>query len=83
MLFSDLSVKDNQSFPCPDSLFLAILRICHLIYNEAAGVLYGENQFNVDSNADVNASSSRQYAIITTFLSCDGDNELIEPRFVL
>ncbi len=71
LLLSDQTVrmvwlKDNQSFPCPNSLFLAILRIYYLIYNEATGVLYGENQINVDPNADVRASSLRLSAIINT-----------------
>lgn len=60
-------LQDNESSPRPNCLFPAILRTCHLIHNEAAGVLYGENVFRahrIDNRNDNAASIKRAKFLI-------------------
>ena len=51
-------LQDNESIPRPNCPFPAILRTCRLIYNEAAGVLYGENVFRAHRIDDTNANAA-------------------------
>lgn len=63
LLLSDRTVRmvwltANESFTPPNCLFPAILRTCRLIYNEAAGVLYGENVFRAHRIDDMNNNAA-------------------------
>ena len=91
LLLSDRTVRmvwlqDNELFPQPNCLFPAILCTCRLIYNEAAGVLYGENVFRAHRINDTNdnaASIMRAKFLIGIVNPEDGeDNASKLPSFL-
>lgn len=91
LLLSDRTVrmvwlKENESIPQPNCLFPAILCTCRLIYNEAAGVLYGENVFRahrVDDTNDNAASIMRAKFLIGIVNPEDGEGDASKlPSFL-
>ena len=89
LLLSDRTVrmvwlKENESTPQPNRLFPAILCTCRLIYNEAAGVLYGENLFRahrVDDTNDNAASIMRAKLVIGIVNPENGERDASKLEF--
>ena len=79
-------LQDNKAFPQPNCLFPAILCTCRLIYNEAAGVLYGENVFRahrIDDTNDNAASIMRAKFLIGIAYPEDGEGDASKlPSFL-
>ncbi|KAI9861266.1 MAG: hypothetical protein M1813_005439 [Trichoglossum hirsutum] len=84
LLLSDRSVRmtwsqDKDSpFP-PNCLFPAILRTCRIIYDEAAGVLYGENVFRSHRIDDTNNNAAfikRAKLVIGIVRPEDGEDDV-------